>query len=207
MGEVIDFASVQKEKDIFDTVPAAARGQGADSLRSAYDYWLNARFIPIIRKLNARNLSKTLGYIEALLLVQENAEGANAFAELISQKEKAVVDQGKIEDVKTYVYKADKALRETGKRSDYISPLFLLTFRLAQDIIASKDFEIIDCHTVKLNRKAITKMKELREQAQIIDEACRDKDIIQFFQNRGLSRALLYKTSVMLCDILNVNRY
>ena len=96
------------------------------------------------------------------------------------------------------VHEADQILRSTGKKNDYIGDLLRLTLHMAEDIIKSKAFDIKDIHTIELDRTTITRIKHLREHAQIIDHAC---ESIHSGSTNSFSANLLFDLSLALNDI------
>lgn len=194
-GEVIDFASAQKKT----TEPATGKSNGEfPTLPAVYGYLVGAKLSPILKRLTAHNLGKVIGYAQALLAIQEDQEGAG------DPEKPTATDLTEVNNLKAIIREAQEAMQRAGKRVDYILPLYCLTFALAQEIIESQIFEIVDIHTVKLDRKAITTIKELREQASAVDKVCNKhnfKETIHIYR-KGFSSSLLFKTSAVIRYIL-----
>ena len=99
------------------------------------------------------------------------------------------------------VFRADNILRSAGKKNDYIGELLRFSLQVAQEVIESKTFEIVDIHTITLDRTAITRMKYLREHAQKIDKACESIG----GGCRGFSSILLSDLHLALMDIADTH--
>lgn len=194
-GEVIDFASAQKKT----TETAAGKSNGEFPAHPAvYGYLVGAKLSPILKRLTEKNLCKVVGYSQALLTIQNGQEDAG------DQKQTTAEDLTEVNNLKAIIREAQEAMQRAGKRVDYILPLYRLTFALAQEIIESQNFEIVDIHTVKLDRKAVTTIKELREQASAVDKVCNKhnfKETIHIYR-KGFSSSLLFKTSAVIRHIL-----
>lgn len=197
-GEVIDFASAQKKT----TEKAAGKSNGEFPAHPAvYGYLVGSKLSPILKRLTEKNLCKVVGYSQALLTIQNGQEDAG------DQKQTTAEDLTEVNNLKAIIRESQEAMRRAGKRLDYILPLYSLTFTLAQEIIESQIFEIEDIHTVKLDRKAVTTIKELRKQAEAVDEVCMKhnfSDMIHFYliYRKGFSSSLLFKTSAVIRHIL-----
>ena len=202
-GEVIDFAQASKAKE---SAPAPAQSNSLDNVsQNQRNYYLNGQLLPILKNLSTSNLVKVIGYAKALLAVQDQCEGAQGYSALAHAKERSVADLSRVEDVRTAVYSARRAFKESGKRSDYITPFVLDAFHLSQEIIKSSRFDIKDIHTVELDRKVINRIKDLRKNAALIDEICNDKGVSCLWNNRNFSRNFLFIVSSMVGDIIRVD--
>lgn len=195
-GNVISFALAKHkaEKDQYEKI-----------LEPAKDYCINYRIVPLLKRLDSKNLDKVLGYAEALVYVQNNEDGKIAFEAVAHSKEKNAVDMKKIEDVRTCIYKAKKAVRASGKRLDYIRSFIRQVFWIAEEILRSEDFEILDIHTVRMSRSAISRIKELRNKAELIDAVCDGKDIINSWRAHDVPARLVEVTSSMVLQVLDVD--
>jgi len=195
-GEVINFFTAKREREKKET---------EQILEPAKAYCINYNLLPKLKRLDSRNLDKVLGYTEALLYVQDNAAGKSAFEEVVRHKEQNVIDLKKIEDVRTYVYKAQKAVRASGKRLDYILPFFRQVFRIAEEILRSDDFEILDIHTVRMSRSAVSRIKEIRQQGEMLNDICDGKDILHSWRIGDFPARLVEEASDMMQQILKVD--
>ena len=195
-GNVISFALAKHkaEKDQYEKI-----------MEPAKDYCINYRIVPLLKRLDSKNLDKVLGYAEALVYVQNNEADKTAFEALAHSKEKNAVDLKKIEDVRTCIYKAKKAVRASGKRLDYIRSFIRQVFWIAEEILRSEDFEILDIHTVRMSRSAISRIKELRNKAELIDAVCDGKDIINSWRAHDVPARLVEVTSSMVLQVLDVD--
>ena len=197
-GEVIDFVSAQKKT----TEKTTDAGKGEFPTHPAvYGYLVGAKLCPILKRLTAHNLGKVIGYAQALLAIQEDQEGAG------DPDKPTAPDLTEVNNLKAIIREAQEVMRRAGKKVDYILPLYSLTFKLAQEIITSKNFEIVDIHTVQLDRKAITTIKDLRKQAEAVDEVCMKhdfSDMLPYYRiyKEGFSGSLLFKTSAVIRHIL-----
>ena len=183
----------------------AEKDQYEKILEPAKDYCINYRIVPLLKRLDSKNLDKVLGYAEALVYVQNNEADKTAFEALAHSKEKNAVDLKKIEDVRTCIYKAKKAVRASGKRLDYIRSFIRQVFWIAEEILRSEDFEVLDIHTVRMSRSAISRIKELRNKAELIDAVCDGKGIINSWRAHDVPARLVEVTSSMVLQILDVD--
>ena len=197
-GEVIDFVSAQKKT----TEKAAGKSNGEFPTHPAvYGYLVGAKLYPILKRLTEKNLCKVIGYSQALLTTQNGQEDTG------DQKQTTAEDLTEVNNLKAIIREAQEVMRRAGKKVDYILPLYSLTFKLAQEIITSQNFEIVDIHTVQLDRKAITTIKDLRKQAEAVDEVCMKhdfSDMLPYYRiyKEGFSGSLLFKTSAVIRHIL-----
>ena len=80
--------------------------------------------------------------------------------------------QNRINRVQETINKANRKILETGKRKDVIGAVINMAFNVSYLILNSKNIEIVDAHTLKLDRQTVTIIKHLKEAAEELNALC-----------------------------------